>query len=47
MSKHEQMLQASIHFWVLREETREHEPVHEGHCAAEEGSHRDGSAPKQ
>jgi len=36
MSKHEQMLEASIHFWVLREETRVHEPGHEEHCPAKE-----------
>ncbi len=48
MSKHEQMLEASIHFWVLREEKRVHEPAHEANCTAKEKS-RDCSAstPKQ
>jgi len=38
MSKHEQMLEASIHFWVLREEKRIHEPAsdHEIRCTAKE-----------
>jgi hypothetical protein len=37
MSKHEQMLEASIHYWVLKEEKRAHEPVGcEVRCTANE-----------
>lgn len=37
MSKHEQMLEASIHFWVLKEEKRTHEPADQKvHCSSED-----------
>jgi hypothetical protein len=39
MSKHEQRLEATIHFWVLKEEKRAHEPSDSKvHCGVQEPS---------